>query len=678
MKRSVSLFLGLAFCAASFGCSQQARAIVINLPDMAVPFQVDAPAVYVAKVKNILVGLPPTDDEVKQVTADPTALGVLVDQWMALPQYQQKMLVFFELAFQQTQITTADFTDMIPPLGLGVGPQIPLLLQNLRESFARTVLAFVASGRPITDAFGTRQLMMTPALMELYALLDTRHVDDNAVITDDFAVANQNLTITLEASAGPIALADSVNPASPNYMHWYNASVGKLTGYTDQACNVDPIVAKVDSYFVHNLLYGGVFTHKGPDKSSCPTQFTTNGQLLDSDFTTWTLVTLRPPKAGEATSTFYNLPALRAATELVLKTPKLGFFSTPAFGANWPTNTSNQMRVTLNQTLIVGTGAAIDGTDPTSPPTTPGLDAAHASSGAACFGCHQLLDPTRSILASTWSWYYYPQTDSTYIQQPGLFAFQGVIAPVVTIDDFANTLVTHPLVPAAWAQKLCYWVNSGPCVTDDPEFQRIVSVFQKSNLSWSTLVHELLSSPITTHIAPTKTSEANGEIIAVARRDHLCAALDDRLGLVDVCGLDATSSKKTQIGVVAQIVGGLPSDGYGRGSPIPVLPNQPTLFYRAGLENICAAVAAMVIDAPANSASPGAKQWSSTQPNAAIADFVATVMALTVSDSRAAPATTLLQTHYAAALKSGVSATSALQSTFVTACLAPSAIGIGM
>ncbi len=35
-------------------------------------FEQDSPAVYVAKVKNLLVGLPPTDDEVKAVEADPT------------------------------------------------------------------------------------------------------------------------------------------------------------------------------------------------------------------------------------------------------------------------------------------------------------------------------------------------------------------------------------------------------------------------------------------------------------------------------------------------------------------------------------------------------------------------------------------------------------------------------
>lgn len=669
------VWIALVACAA-LGCNGQSRAKIA--PSTAPAFQPDPPAVYVAKVKDILVGLPPSDDELAAVTRDPSALGGLIQQWMQLPQYQQKMLVFFELAFQQTQITTADFTDAIPPLGLGIGPQVPLLLQNLQESFARTVLALVSMGRPITDAFATHQLMMTTATKELYALLDARHVDDNAVVTDDFATANPTLNITLEASAGPIAIADSLNPASPSYMHFYNPSIGTLTGYPDQTCNTDPIVAKVDSYFLHNLLYGGVFAHKGSAKQACPTQYTANGQWLDSDFSDWTLVTLRAPNAGEATTTFYDLPSLRTASELVLKTAHAGFFSTPAFGANWPTNTSNQMRVTLNQTLIVATGTAIDGTDPTVPPSTPGLDQEHAQSGQGCYGCHQLLDPTRSILANTWSWYYYPQSESEYLQQKGLFAFQGVVAPVNTIDDFAQLLATHPLVPSAWVQKLCYWANSAACDASDPEFQRLVTDFGKSNLSWSALLLDFLASPIVTHTATTTTAQTTGEVIAVARRDHLCAALDNRLGLSDVCGLDAVAGRNQPKTTVSEIVSGLPSDGYGRGSPVPVLPNQPTLFYRAGLENICEAVSQIVVDGGTSATQPNAKQWSSTQPDAALADFVAIVMGLGSHDARAPQALQILKQHFTAAQQTGATATSALRSTFVTACLSPSFIGIGM
>jgi hypothetical protein len=400
-------------------------------------------------------------------------------------------------------------------------------------------------------------------------------------------------------------------------------------------------------------------------------------QVADRDFTAWRLVTLRAPAAGEARTVFYDLPALRTASELVLSTPRVGFFSTPAFFANWPTNASNQMRVTANQALIVATGTAVDGLDTTAPTTTPGLDGVHAAPDTACFGCHQQLDPTRSILSSTYSWFYYPQTDAGLIQQPGLFAFQHVIAPMRTIDDFAQLLASHPLVAHAWAQKLCYYASSAPCNPIDPELIRILDKFTSSGGSWNTLVRELMASPITTNASVTATAVTNGEVIAVSRRDHLCAALDNRLGLVDICQLDQTVQGR-QTSAIAQIVSGMPSDGYGRGATAPVLPNQPTLFYRAGIENVCAAVAALVIDAAVSPSQPGAKHWSSSEPDAAIADFVATVMALPASDPRAAGGSAILRSHFTAAIASGATAKDALRSTFVAACLSPSFIGIGL
>jgi hypothetical protein len=400
-------------------------------------------------------------------------------------------------------------------------------------------------------------------------------------------------------------------------------------------------------------------------------------QMTASDFDDWKWVTIRPPAAGESTTAFYDLATLRSATELVLTTPRIGFFTTPAFFANWQTNTSNQMRVTANQALIVATGFGVDGADSTSPATTPGLDAVH-SSQPACVTCHQTLDPTRSILAATYSWNYHDQTAAAFAQQPGLFAFRGVVRPVATVADFGQALAEHPLFAQAWTQKLCYYANSSPCEVGDPEFRRVVDVFQRSRFSWKALVRELFSSPLTTGATPTATTIDNaGGVVAVARRDHLCAALNVRLGFVDVCALDALSKAAAQT-TVPEIVSGLPSDGYGRGSEAPVLPNQPTLFYRAAVENICEAVAAMVIDVPSAKQVRNVKQWSSAQPDAAIADFVGTVMALAPSDARSAKATALLHAHFTAAVQSSATASDALKSTFVAACLAPSAVSVGL
>jgi hypothetical protein len=328
----------------------------------------------------------------------------------------------------------------------------------------------------------------------------------------------------------------------------------------------------------------------------------------------------------------------------------------------------------VNQALIVATGAAVDGTDSTAPQNTPGLDPAHSSAGPACLGCHQLLDPTRSILSSTYSWNYHNQTELKYAGQKGLFAFEGVVQQVQSVDDFATTLATHPLFAQAWVQKLCYYANSQACEPGDPEFKRVVGVF-KNGYSWNGLVREILSSPLTTHAAETKTV-SDSQVVAVSRRDHLCAALNARFGLTDVCGLDA-ASKAQQMTTVPEIAAGLPSDGYGRGSIAPVLPNQPTLFYRAGTENICEAIAALVIDGK-NKSPLAANAWTSAQPKAAIADFVSIVMALPASDPRAAPAQGLLQSHFDQAVQQGASASDALKSTFIVACLAPSAVSIGL
>jgi hypothetical protein len=674
---SASLFCCALACSS---CSAKHDASTATPAAPAVPFEAVAPAVYVAKVKNVLVGLPPTDDEINAVIADPTALKGLVVGWQQLPQYQSKMQRFFELAFQQTQISIVDFADQSYPKQLVINNMnAPLLVQGAEQSFARTMLALIAQGRPLTDAVTTQQLMMTTALKELYAFLDQYEVDDDGKVTDGFKSAMPKQSIVAEAAQGPIPIADTLNPQSPNYMHWYDPDVA--TANSDVAsCNSDPLTFPASSFAIHRLLYGSLDGYKSSTGVACPPfgGSATAAQLTADDFNDWTLVTLRTPKDGEAVTTFYDLPALRSASELVLTIPRLGFFTTPAFFANWQTNISNQMRVTLNQSLIVALGAQVDGTDATKTPGNPppGLDSTHAGSGA-CFGCHQSLDPLRSIFSASYSWNYHNQLDSTWADQKGLFSFQSVTQPVASMADFGAVLGSHPLFAQAWVQKLCYYVNSAPCVVTDPEFKRIATLFQSSGFAWDGLVAELFSSPLVSNASRTVTSDANGEVVAVSRRDHLCAALDTRLGFDDVCGLRAVTAKAAKA-LVPSIAAGLPSDGYGRGSVAPVLPNQPTLFYRAGLENICETVAAQTIDVTAANQLPNVKQWLSTDPDTAIADFVSIIMALAPSDARSGPATDLLKSHFTQATQGGASASNALKSTFVAACLAPSAVSIGL
>jgi hypothetical protein len=645
-----------------------------------VPFVPDPPAVYVAKVKNVLLGLPPTDAELAQVTRDPAQLAPLIRQWMKQPEYAQKMQRFFELAFQQTQIGAIDFADQTYPRPIGLNPAtIPLLIQNAQQSFARTVLELIAEGQPLTTALTTHRFMLTTALRELYAFLDVWQVDDDGKVKDAFRLAHPDLTLSVGAASGPIPIEQTLDPASPNYMHWYDPDVA-TAGARDPGCDQDPFEYPPSAQLLHYVLYGSLDNRKLAGTKCRQFAGTPEAsQFAPEDFSDWKMVTIRTPEPGESISQFYDLPALRNADALVLQIPRTGFFSTPAFFANWQTNVSNQMRVTINQTLIVALGAAIDGSDTTITPgdPPPGLDTDHATA-SECFFCHQTLDPLRSILSATYSWNYHAQSDAAFAAQKGMFAFHGVTEKVASVDDLGAQLSSHPLFASAWAQKLCAYANSTPCADDDPELARIVDVFRNSNHDWSTLVVELLSSPITTHARASRTASRYGEVVAVARRDHLCFALSRRLGLPDVCGLDHVGKKKVPKAVVAAIAAGLPSDGYGRGATTPVLPNEPTLFFRAGVENMCAALAVEVVDPPAAQQVDGAKRWSGQQADAAIDEFVSLLMALPPSDPRAARARQLLRDHFDAAMQQGKGASAALRSTFVTACVAPSAISVGM
>ena len=664
------------------------------------PFQADSPFVYVDKVKNILTGLPATQVEVDKVinagddAAKQAALVQLIDTWMTLPQYSQKMMTFFELSFQQTQLSQVDFDNIIPNGNgsIGTSNNVNLLIQNIKESFARTVLYQIGNGQPFTDAFTTTKFMMTPALAELYAFMEWNSVNDLEKITDNFAKANATNGVTVTDTAPIDYVTETINPSSPNYMHWYfpglstiqPASPSNPAPYCQASTRtwVSTNNANTPSaHLVHYLLYGGFESYKiptGQSNGNCGAYTggaNANAIITGTDFTSWSMVNVRAPNGTESVTPFWHMPNLRKATELVSKTPRVGFFSTPAFHANWQTNTSNQMRVTINQAFIVALGAQVDGTDSTPlsmiGANPPGLDQAHTSAGQECVGCHQVLDPSRSILMTNYSDAYGTQT--TPPPTKGWFVFNGVVNKSInTLTDFGTALTQHPYFADAWVQKLCWYVNSEGCDPTDPEFTKIRDNF-KNGFSWKKLVEDLLSSPITTNAVATVTTTKEGEIVSVARRDHLCRALDARLHLADSCGLDQIPKTLTAI---EQISGGLPSDGYGRGAPIPVLPVSPTLFYRAGLENICENVANMVID---NKTPPaGAVAYTSTDSTGAIALFVSDIMGIVGDDPRSSVMKQKLTDHYNAALQNAATKTDALKSTFVVSCLSPNVAGIGM
>jgi hypothetical protein len=677
--------------------------------DAAAPFQPASAAAAVTKVKTVLTGLPPTPAEIAAVTTNPAAIRTLVSAWMGTPQYQQKMLEFFEVAFQQNQSQVADFASQQPDQAqFAAYTYESLMLQNYHEMFARTALELIAEGHPFTDTFTTTRFMVTPAIALSLAMLDGEHVNDNITLDRDENFARfPNLNVTFEGD-GPIASNLISDAGSPNFMHFYSSSVS--AGASNPCLTSPQTFTPFKAYDVDfddmlfKMLLGlgfqssepginhdpftdaGVVYADGGDlpPGTCDT-FIDTSTVAVNDFSSWRMVNIRKPAANEAPTNYWDFDTLRSGTELLLNIERVGFFSTPSFLASWNTNASNQDRVTMNQTLIVALNQAFDGNDQTQPKSIAAVDESHLLAG--CITCHRTLDPMRQFFRHDYTIAFHELIDASAEHQPDAgagdpsimpqFAWGGVAEQGSSIADLARLLTQQPSVPGGWAQKLCQWGSSATCDTNDPEFQRIVKAFTESNFDWNTLVLELFSSPIMTYLSETVTADTVGQTVPIARQGHLCALLSNRLGIPDICGLSASTRVPNYLSTASTIAQSYPSDQFSRGQVSPsvfVLANDPNLFTRTGVENMCASIASAVVDGPTNS------KYSSKDPQAAINDFVANLMGL--SGDRATPMLELLSDHYAEANgektdAGAVTPTIALRSTFTLACISPYVIGLG-
>lgn len=668
--------IAIAVAAAGvFACTGK---LDVSLPGAVTEGQIEAVSVQssLKKVKVLLTGFPPTDAEIAAVQADPRALKGLVQKWVATPEHTAKLMRFFSNAFQQSQAVSADFSDQ---LGDAQGKLDGRLLANLRESFARTALELVTEGQPFTATMTTRRFMLTPRLMMLYAYLDTIQQGDNGSSVDLYAQAHPGFHFTLTAKQGAIPLAQTLDPTSPNYMIFY---APQLAGAAyDTLCPQDPIVydgSKGQRMVVSSLyltLQGtpaqfSVPVAGGKTHNCSPPAFPeANQPLTDADSANWNMVEVVQAGPDDGTSAITDLVNFRSGGSLLLHSPRVGFFTTPSFLAEWNTNDSNQARVTANQALIVATGHGMSPANATLPPSTAAVDTDHAAPGTACYACHQSLDPMRQFFRQQYSYSFHAQVNPDEVSLAGSFGFRGVSVAGSGIFDLAAQLAAHPDFAGAWVQKLCTWANSARCDETDGEFQRVAGIWADSNYDWRTLEVTLFTSPLVTYLQPTRTVANGGEVFPVSRRDHLCGALSSRLGIPDVCGLDVTTVVPSDLKQVQFIATVLPSDAYSRGSEDPVLANDPNLFFRTGMENICAALARHLIDQPTGA------RWSSANSTAAIADFVHLLMG--EGKDRDATPIAILTDHMSSARTAGLSPSDALRSSFVLACLSPSVVGLG-
>ena len=139
--------------------------------------------------------------------------------------------------------------------------------------------------------------------------------------------------------------------------------------------------------------------------------------------------------------------------QILVRTPRVGFFSTPAFFANWTTNKSNQHRDTLNQALVVGIGRSINPVDRgTSTVLDNGKDGQHSDPTSPCYSCHQTMDPMRNVFRQAYTYSYHAQHDATQVFSTASFDYLGEKAPL-TSSTTSRMPATHPLYASAWTAE---------------------------------------------------------------------------------------------------------------------------------------------------------------------------------------------------------------------------------
>ncbi|HEY4186578.1 MAG TPA: hypothetical protein VGP07_15990 [Polyangia bacterium] len=632
------------------------------------------------KIKSVLTGLAPTDADVT-AAKDTAGLRTLIDAWMATPQFQDKMILFFGNSYQQTSLAQLDFEFQLRkrpgafdlPYNVFGDNAFPLLFKNLKESFARTAFELgVTEGKPFTNILTTTQFMMTTALKSVYMQIEMPY--DIHTMTWQFNHGTRP------------SLTDTLDPSSPNYLIFGYAAptttTGKGPAYTTCAGDSTKVSTYPGSTYLFQVLLGVV-----PRDSSNNGAGTTDLECFEhaiqpyftaQDLSDWQMVNIA--NSGTPLKS-YDLPGLRASGgTLASKLPRVSFFTTPAFLAVWNTNDSNQHRVTANQALLAALGQGFTSTDsiiPT-PPSTTGLDGTHAVTGSVCYGCHKSLDPMKKF----WEDYYdYNDQVNAKPSTGGSFGFGDVAQNGTSLVDFGRLMGTvtdnqvdgQPVNRFALAttQKLCFFANSAKCEESDPEMRRVALLFQNANYDFKTLVRELFSSPLVTSAASTATFVANGVTISVTRRDQLCAALSNRLGVNDLCDIQ-TPTPTDVTSATNKLAGAIPADAFSRGTEFPVTSPDPNLFYRAATELVCEAIAKVVVDGTTNSV------FASSNVATAIEDMVTRVMGVPPSDPHHAGSVTALMGHYTAAMGSKATATNSLRSVFSAACQSPPSVALGI
>ena len=300
-----------------------------------------------------------------------------------------------------------------------------------------------------------------------------------------------------------------------------------------------------------------------------------------------------------------NAERLRAIPDggsIVLRTPRVGFFSSPAFFQTWLTNRDNDFRVTINQAMIVATGMTFSPGDST-PLTGDGaaVDADLFPAESTCYGCHKNLDAMRPAFLADYDNINTRHTvPETALPQAG-FSFQGQSVEVNSLQDWAEALAAHPNFATAWVLKLCQWASSTECSATDPDVLALADDFAASGHDLTQLFAAFFTSPLVTMTSDREDSPAPGAQVSVARLGHYCHALRSRLSdaraaqghtnllprRLDICSED---------GPAAILSASLPKDLVVRGATALHQPRDTTPMVSLAFEGMCAIVAEDVVE----------------------------------------------------------------------------------
>ncbi|MEM9192960.1 MAG: hypothetical protein AAGF12_27545, partial [Myxococcota bacterium] len=548
-----------------------------------------------AKVKNILTGLPLTEDELASLTADETQLGSFIDVWLDTPEADLKLQAFFATAFQQEGYEEQDIADLwdfgtFQSGNLDDGTRSDdVLLDSFSESFARTAMEHFKANRPFNELMTTRSYMMTTAQMVALAFGDERLIDDRG--RNSYRTLTERIPQIEYSRNEMIPAAQTLDPNHANFM--------RFAVPDDRAfCGADTLVPNLGNgdqpVYAFRAIFG--FFNR-TDRDGCDTEtYRQHPLLLESDFEDWRMVTVRAPADGEDATQFYELDAIRNGAELVVNVPRVGFFTTPSFFAAWPTNVDNQARVTANQTLIVALSESFDDETTAVPAFDDSLDDDHADPTTTCWGCHVNLDPMRQFFRRSFNYYYHSQTDEELLMERPAFAFESMEGEGEDIFDFAEILAAHPAIANGWTQKLCFYANSAACPEEDPEFSRVRDAWANDGMNFRTAIRELFSSPLVTGTSCIE--NGTGDIAGISRGRHFCSSLSNRLGIRDICGRDILRrGERTRLQQDNEPLSRVaPDDSFSRGGESPVTISDTNMFIQGASEAICMRIANEVVD----------------------------------------------------------------------------------